>query len=240
MSGKRPLHILSTTFRPLYQFLYPPLCLVCDAPLVDAGFKVCALCWRSVRPVSASDELYRRRVLRLEEKGFISGLISAYHFERDGTLQSLVHLLKYSGMTNVGNELGRRLGWIAQDQLLRLPVEGIVPVPLHSAKERERGYNQSTFLAEGLSDATGLPIFSGLLVRHKYTTSQTLLTLEERKANVGDAFSVRPASVGIVRGRLFVVLDDVLTTGATIGACAEALIGSGASGVLACTVALAE
>jgi ComF family protein len=187
-----------------------------------------------------SGELYRRQLLRLAELGCVSGLISAYHFEKDGTLQSLIHHLKYSGMTTVGIVLGRRLGGMSMKEMTGVAVSGIIPVPLHRIKERERGYNQSVFLAKGLSEVTGFPVLTEVLVRHKHTVSQTQLTMEKRLANVSDAFSLRSGMSDTVKGKRFIILDDVLTTGATIGSCAKALVGGGAVSVVACTVALAE
>jgi len=241
MSGySGPLRILSAVFQPLYQFLYPAVCIVCQARLAGSEYKVCSSCWGSIKPVSKEDDLYRQQTARLADRDLVARLVSAYHFEKEGTLQTLIHGLKYNGMTNLGNELGRRLGRVVESELKDLPVDGIIPVPLHCTKERERGYNQATFIAEGLSEATGIPVLPAVLVRHKYTKSQTRLSSEERQANVGDAFSVNPASTGRLHGRVFIVVDDVLTTGATIEACAEVLTGNGAGRVVACAVALAE
>ena len=241
MSGySGPRYILSAIFQPIYQFLYPAVCIVCDARLAESEDKACSNCWGSIRTVSKEDALYRQQLARLTGGGSVISLVSAYHFERDGTLQTLVHGLKYNGMTKLGNELGRRLGTVAKGELEEMSVDGIIPVPLHPTKERERGYNQTMFIAEGLSEATGIPVLPGVLVRHKYTKSQTRLTSEERHANVGGAFSVSPESVARLRGKVFVVLDDVLTTGATIEACATVLTANGAGRVVACAVALAE
>jgi ComF family protein len=229
-------HALST----LVEFIYPSTCFVCDA-LMDAGeSRVCASCWISIQDVTAEDPLYLEMQKRLTESSRISKLISLYHFEKDGTLQSIIHQLKYEGMTKLGVELGRKLGQKLLAELINSPLDGIVPVPLHPTKLRERSYNQSEFVARGIRDVTGLPVYTSLLKRHKYTSSQTQLNAAERKENVGDAFSVNKRYLLSVEGKTFLIVDDVITTGSTIEACAEVLMSAGAQRAVACAVAIAD
>ena len=100
------------------------------------------MCWSAIRKISAEDSLYQEMFSRLSSEGHVSRLVSAYHFEKDGTLQSLIHYLKYGGITALGVELGRRLGDCVQATLGGVLISGILPVPLHPTKRRERGYNQ--------------------------------------------------------------------------------------------------
>jgi ComF family protein len=194
----------------------------------------------NIRDVTAEDPLYFEMQKRLTESSRISKLMSLYHFEKDGTLQSIIHQLKYEGMTKLGVELGRKLGQKLLTELINSPVDGIVPVPLHPTKLRERSYNQSEFIARGVREVTGLPVYTSLLKRHKYTSSQTQLNAPERKENVGDAFSLNKRYLLSVEGKTFLIVDDVITTGATSEACAEVLLKSGASKAIACSVALAD
>lgn len=226
--------------RPLLEFIYPPECFVCEARLEDGTSRVCPACWSTIRPVSEQDILYQEMHRRLMESGQISRLVSLYHFEKDGTLQSIIHQLKYDGMTRLGVELGWKLGERLLAATAPTKIDGIIPVPLHSTKLRERGYNQSEHIARGIQDVTSIPVCASFLKRHKYTSSQTQLTAVERKQNVGDAFSVKKISGSEIEGKRFLVLDDVITTGATVEACAEALKESGALEVVAGSVALAD
>jgi ComF family protein len=194
----------------------------------------------NIRDVTAEDPLYFEMQKRLTESSRISKLMSLYHFEKDGTLQSIIHQLKYEGMTKLGVELGRKLGQKLLTELINSPVDGIVPVPLHPTKLRERSYNQSEFIARGVREVTGLPVYTSLVKRHKYTSSQTQLDSAERKENVGDAFSLNKRYLLSVEGKTFLIVDDVITTGATSEACAEVLLKSGASKAIACSVALAD
>lgn len=173
------------------------------------------------------------------ESRHTSDLLSLYYFEKEGTLQSIIHQLKYDGMTTLGVELGRKLGEKLRERAA-VGIDGVIPVPLHSTKLRERGYNQSEYIARGIREVTGIPVYSSLLQRHKYTTSQTQLNATERKENVGDAFSVNKRYLVDIHGKTFLIVDDVITTGATIEACAEVLMKNGAAKAFAGSVALAE
>ncbi len=204
--------------------------------------RVCSSCWLSVKPVGEGDSLFLEMRERLTDHptSHISNLISLYYFEKDGTLQSIIHQLKYDGMTSLGVELGRRLGQKLRSQFPDNSIGGIIPVPLHPTRLRERGYNQSEYIARGIRAATGIPVCASLLKRHKYTTSQTQLNAAERKENVGDAFSVNERLRPDIEGKTFLIVDDVITTGATIETCAEVLIKGGATKPIACSVAMAE
>ncbi len=231
---------LKSLIRPFLEFVYPPTCFVCEALLEGGRSRVCSACWSTIRRISHDDSLCREMRERLTRPQSIANLISLYHFEKDGTLQAIIHQLKYDGMTVLGRELGRKLGEKLLKEVPDHSIDGIVPVPLHSTKLRERGYNQSEYIARGIRDATGIPVYTSLLKRHKYTSSQTKLTASERRENVGDAFCVNKRSYEKINQRSFLVVDDVITTGSTIEACAEVLMAHGASSVIGSSVALAE
>jgi ComF family protein len=232
-------HKLKALLQPLYSFLYPPVCFSCDTRLNDSERKVCETCWVTMMQVTPEEPACRQLLSRLREEGNVDLLISTYSFHQEGKIQTLIHKLKYDGATSLGIELGRRVGPAVQAVLSSSVVAGLVPVPLHSTKLRERGYNQSVYICKGISQVTGLSIFSLLLDRVRPTRSQTLLNIEERKANVRDAFAVNRKFRDIIRDQTFIVVDDVITTGATIGACAHVLKEHGAKSVIACSVALA-
>ncbi len=188
-----------------------------------------------MRYVATSEDLYKETKGKLESSGTIEGLVSLCYFDPDGVVQKLVHELKYSGMTSVGVEFGRKVG----ELLGPIHVDGLVPVPLHRTKLRERGYNQSEYVCKGISERTGVTVYPHLLRRVRYTPSQTALDIEERKLNVHEAFEVDPSMQSNLQGRTLIVADDVITTGATIVECAKVLRNYGAERVIACSVALA-
>ncbi len=225
--------------QPLSAFMFPPACLACGTPLDANEPGVCAPCLSRMTPIESSGPLFQDTRERLLLDGSVCDLCACYVFEKEGPLQQLVHQLKYNGMTRVGVELGRLLGRRLQLALTRDHADGIIPVPLHAVKRRERGYNQAEYICRGIGLETGLPILRGVLARRRNTATQTALNIRQREENVAEAFAVRPASVDLVRDRRFLLVDDVITTGATMRACAAALTGCEAKPVIACAVALA-
>jgi ComF family protein len=149
----------------------------------------------------------------------------------DGWLRRAIIAFKYDGESGRAEHLGALLEPAAAAVL---PADALVPVPLHPRRSRERGFNQSTLLARRAGAALGVPVVEALL-RTRLTHQQARLGAVERWANVAGAFAVAPGRD--VRGMRLVLIDDVLTTGATLGACAEALIAGGAGAVAAVTLA---
>lgn len=127
--------------------------------------------------------------------------------------------------------MAERMLRAGSDVLAGLTAPSYVPVPLAPTRRRERGYNQSAHLAHALARRTGGDALHDALVRVRATVSQTQLTPAERKANVHGAFAVGASHRGTLGGRAFVLVDDVFTTGATLNACATALLESGASDI---------
>jgi len=145
-----------------------------------------------------------------------------YFFSRKSPIQKALHRLKYQNQSDIGTRIGRQLGHLLKQSSLYADLEGIIPVPLHPKKERLRGYNQSAMLAAGLADALRLPVMTGVLIRNAYSESQTRKRRMARFNNVQDVFSVqRPDRI---RGKHLLLVDDVLTTGATLEACGQALL----------------
>ena len=140
-------------------------------------------------------------------------------------------------MTAIGEELGRVLGERIRD-VGRGESGVVVPLPLHRSRLRERGYNQCACIARGVAAVTGRPVDHRLVRRVRFTASQTTLGHEERRDNVRGAFAVRPHAS--VAGMTVLLVDDVVTTGATMRACASALCSAGARSVIACAVAIAR
>jgi ComF family protein len=143
-----------------------------------------------------------------------------------------IHRFKYERLAGLAEPLGDVLaeGWRAQ----QLAADWLIPVPLHPARQRERGYNQSELLARRLSQRVNVPYSATALTRTRLTAVQMTLDAAQRKANVAGAFATVDARL---RGARVVVIDDVCTTGATLDACAAALLAMGAASVAGLTVA---
>ncbi len=186
-----------------------PICPTCSRPL-PSGQSLCSFC--------------RARPPELDR------LCAAAPF--DGPLRKAIHALKYNNLRDLADPLGDLLldVWKAQD----FPADMIVPVPLHQTREQERGYNQSALLAERLAQRTGLPVKEQALQRTRQTPPQVGLSARERWLNVRGAFAASPTHIA---GHRPLLIDDVLTTGATLSACARALREQGAQAVYGLTLA---
>ncbi len=220
----------------LLDALFPPRCAGCNRP----GTLWCATCQASVvypgpavcqkcgRPQSYGGlcQVCQRTPLQID------GVRSAALFE--GPLREAIHHFKYHHQTALACPLGRLLEacWMEQP----LPADVLVPVPLHSARLRERGYNQSALLARRLAVTLSLPVVEDCLVRIRATASQMTLGAAERRTNVEGAFACRD---GRLAGRRVLLIDDVCTTGSTLEACSVALSQAGAVSVWAMTLARA-
>jgi ComF family protein len=225
-------------FLPLLDFFYPPVCLSCNQLLPDGRQHVCDQCWNSIQRVERSLELYQETRGKLFASGAVDELVASFVFEKGGSFQHIAHALKYSGVQSLGIELGHRLGGVIIDWGLR--ADYVVPIPLHKRKLRERGYNQAELIARGVSVATSIPVKTGIVLRKRFTQTQTALSLEERQKNVKDAFELRVSDFSDIRDKAFILVDDVITTGATIEACGRELRQAGASCIIAASSALAQ
>lgn len=231
-----PALLIRRVGRAVLDLVYPPLCLGCDARLpADAtGLPLCAACLRTLP--RAEPELLRPRLADLPQGPAAFGRADAlWIFDDGGTLQRLQHALKYGNRPTLGVQLGRLIGeaWRARDA--RMP-DLVVPVPLHRRRRLERGYNQSERLATGIAAVLERPVAADGLARPRATRSQTSLTKTDRWRNVGQAFALTDPDA--VAGRRVLLVDDVLTTGATAVAAAHVLRAGGAEvdlAVLACT-----
>jgi len=140
-----------------------------------------------------------------------------------GSGGAIVHALKYSGWTGVAEGMGQRMARLSFPPDVTAERVALVPVPLAHTRERERGFNQSLVLAEAVARVWQLPVWSDVLVRQRHTATQTRLTPSQRQSNVSGAFGVDPRGAARIRGAHLVLVDDVITTAATLNAAASAL-----------------
>jgi ComF family protein len=160
-----------------------------------------------------------------------------YHFTKSSRVQELLHNLKYKGKKQVGISLGRRYGYALSHSPLFMEAEIIVPVPLHPKKQYLRGYNQSEMFAQGLSESMSIPYLKNGLIRLVHSQSQTKKSRLGRLENLEGVFALGKAKM--LAGRHILLVDDVLTTGSTLEACALELLKIPGAKVSMATIAMA-
>lgn len=222
-----------TIGRGLLDLAYPPRCLGCEARPESPDLPLCPRCLQALE--RAPEMAVTARLDRLPVgRGAIDRALALWVFDTDGTLQAVQHALKYGDRPRYGVSLGRLVGEAYADSH---PVpDGVVPVPLHRTRRLERGYNQSRALADGVAEALHCPVRTDVLDRPHPTRSQTDLSRKERWQNVRDAFA---AGAAAAEGH-WLLVDDILTTGSTAVAAAQALRDAGADAVSLATLALAR
>ena len=145
-------------------------------------------------------------------------------WQEDSRLSGLIHQLKYNNKKEIGVLLGKLFGKDLTGSEFILPIDLIIPVPLHPQKQKERGFNQAETIAHGLSEATSIPVSSGNLVRSIFNPTQTQRTKTQRWENVKGIFDLLHPS--LYAGKHILLVDDIITTGSTLEACAHALLKS--------------
>lgn len=201
--------------RAFVHLLFPRLCLVCGDALVTGEKFVCSGCLMDF----PYDYLGSERLERKWNKVFpVEGVYSLFLYNHDSPYRKIIHALKYHSREEVGNWLGR---WLAARVLRELRVDAIIPVPLHYKRQARRGYNQSVLIAEGIRDILGGEIYEDVLRRVVNNPSQTKMNFEDRSRNVENIFQLQDART--LEGKHVLLLDDVITSGATIGACLREL-----------------
>lgn len=224
--------VIRTSARVALDFLLPPACVACERPL-DAGERglVCGRCWARLTPLPSPRCARCGHPCLGPHCSWCSLLPSYVHAVRSvcwthvGTGSAIVHALKYRGWHAVARDMAERMARVSWPDAMAAD-KALVPVPLSTSRTRERGFNQSERLAHFLGARWNVPVWGDVLERTRATETQTLLSPGERLANVAGAFRATDASR--LRNAHLILVDDVVTTGSTLNACAETLFAAGA------------
>jgi len=227
-------------FNDLLSLLFPESCYACDGAMAHGEKYICTKC--NVKLPYTDFHVHGATELNPLQRRFwgkvpVRFAFAYLYFVPKGRVQRLLHRLKYKGAQELGEHLGQRYGSLLSEHQYNQQFDLIVPVPLHKYKLRRRGYNQSDTFAKGLAEAMQVPWSSNTLARLLDTATQTKKNRLDRWQNVEQVFGVaRPEQV---QGKRILVIDDVMTTGATLEACAVELLKAGAAEVSVVAIAAA-
>lgn len=200
---------------------------------------LCSVCMTTLKAPPSESELMQRLLAHVSQDDLsISHFFALMAVPRTSDILNLIYSLKYRGMARIGYELGRELG-ATMLHLCYLDFDAIVPIPIHAARARERGYNQSVEISTGIADIVKIPMYTNVITRTKYTRTQTQMNARERRENVSGVFGATKDRM-LIYDKSILLVDDVLTTGSTLNSCATALLSMGARQVNVATLAVAE
>jgi ComF family protein len=213
---------ISNILEDALQLFYPHVCAGCGD---DLHGKIQLICFNCMQQLPHTDfaKIPDNQIEHIfYGRAKIQSACSIFYFSKGQIIQQLIHQLKYKGNQEIGIYLGKLMG----EQLLNSGrfnhIDAIIPLPMHPDKQRKRGYNQAEILAKGISQKINVPLLNDIVVRSKTTTTQTNKQRVERWTNVDGTFIIQKQSSII--GKNILLVDDVITTGATLEACTNAIL----------------
>lgn len=220
-----------------FDFFLPRFCTACGEKLYAEEKFICDKCFAKIK---TADEQFILN--EFNRKFFKDKIISDFHpyfiFEKDKEFQSVIHSVKYNENFRLGIFIGEKIGKGLNEKINLWSPDFILPVPLHHLKKAERGFNQSFYIAKGISKISGMPVKNNIIKRGRFTPSQTQFNKHERKENMRGAFVLKRNNN--LHGKKIILVDDVITTGATITECGKILLDAGAEKVFAISAAIAD
>ncbi|HCC71106.1 MAG TPA: hypothetical protein DEQ09_08160 [Bacteroidales bacterium] len=202
--------------------LFPRLCQACNEPLVRNEKLICTSCMMDIPRTGY--HLQRDNPLEKKFYGrcYIQKAAAWTYYRQGGKAQKLIYRLKYGGIRPLGHFLGGLYGNVLKSSGFNEDLYCILAVPLHRSKEKKRGFNQSTLIAEGMAKTMGIPYINNIIIRTKASETQTNKHRYDRWENVEGIFSV--INTADIKDKHVLLVDDVITTGSTIEACTAELL----------------
>ncbi len=205
--------------------LFPHVCSGCGSDIISRENTLCMQCIAQMPETNF--HLYTNNPVEKIFGGRLP-LVNAtaqYYFTKESLMQHLMHQIKYRGNTELGRQLGRLIGKDLQQTDRFNEVDALIPLPLFPAKEKRRGYNQATILCEGIAEVMNKEILKDVIVRTQHTETQTKKGRVERWQNMEGKFEL--INPGKIKNKHVLLVDDVITTGATLEACGQEILKAG-------------
>jgi ComF family protein len=216
------LNLRSNILSPLTHLFFPHVCSGCGSDLVEENNLLCLQCLNDLPHTN-----FAMHANNPVEKIFWGRLIvtaatSEFYFAKGTLIQALIHEFKYKNNKDVGLYLGAIMGSNLLNNNRFLNIDALIPLPLFADKEFKRGYNQATILCNGMSDVMGIPVIKNNVIRKRFTETQTKKHRSERWQNVEGSFEV--SNTREIKDKHVLLVDDVVTTGATLEACGTEIL----------------
>ncbi len=212
---------MDLSIKDLVHIFFPERCVICDKQLLKDEKIICVVCRHELPLTGFTHEPDNEMERSFTGRSKIQSATALLYFYKKGSVQKLIHELKYRGHQEIGAFLGKWLGEeIKSSKRFEIP-DMIVPVPLHQKKLKKRTYNQVSEFGKSISEILNIPFVEGVLKRNIYTETQTYKHRTDRFQNTRNIFEVN--NLGAYHGKHILLIDDVLTTGATLEACCNEL-----------------
>lgn len=232
---KQILNVLQYHLDACSNLLFPRLCFGCDQVTIDEHEFLCLNCMTDL-PFTGFEAIRDNPVEKLFwgriKCPFAS---STFFYQEDTPVQSLIHQIKYKNQRKLGYFMGEMMGFRLNELITTQKIDYLIPMPLHPKKEKSRGYNQATLLCHGISKVTGTEVNHQCIKRVFHTATQTRKSRIQRWENVSEVFEV--ADSFSLKGKNVLLVDDVITTGASTESCSQKLVDNGANQVSICSLA---
>lgn len=206
----------------LLHIVFPHVCDGCGSDLLNIESRLCIRCLSSlpetnfeIHPNNPVEKLFWGRLQ-------LANASSHLYFTKESLVQHLMYQLKYRGNKDIGFQLGRLMGNALKNAVRFNEIEALVPLPLFPSKEKKRGYNQATILCQGMAEVLSLPVLTSVITRPQHSETQTKKGRIERWKNIEGKFQVIDSSA--IQNKHILLVDDVVTTGATLEACGSEIL----------------
>ena len=216
------MQMLKTLFADTMHLFYPHVCMGCGSDLLQQDSIICLRCLHDLPHTN-----FAQHTGNPIEKIFwgrvpLAAAHSEFYFAKESLIQQLIHQLKYKGNQEIGIFLGQLMGRSLLNSNRFSNIDFLVPLPLNPRKERKRGYNQAAVICNGMSGTMQVPVLTGIVTRGRFTETQTKKHRTERWENVANSFIVTDKEKLV--GKNLLLVDDVITTGATLEACCQSIL----------------